>query len=98
MTFEEIENVVSEVLSDYCTSHEITLVPDKNTALLGSQSICDSLGLVNLIVDIETGFLDRGVELSLLSEAAMSSRISPFRSVGALCNFIANQLGVEQHG
>ena len=53
------------------------------------------MGLVNVIVDIETAFLDEDVELSLTSEAAMSGRISPFRSVGSLCNFIARQLGLE---
>jgi hypothetical protein len=51
--------------------------------------------LVNLIVDIETAFLDEDIEISLASESAMSSRISPYRSVGSLCNFIAKQLGVE---
>ena len=54
------------------------------------------MGLVNCIVDIETSFLDEGMEISLTSEAAMSGRISPFRSVGALCIFIARQLGVME--
>jgi hypothetical protein len=54
------------------------------------------MGLVNVIVDIETAFLDEDIDVSLTSEAAMSSRISPFRSIGSLCNFIARQLGVEE--
>jgi hypothetical protein len=54
------------------------------------------MGLVNVIVDIETAFLDEDVEVSLTSETAMSGRISPFRSVGSLCNFIARQLGIEE--
>lgn len=69
---------------------------DKNTPLIGNARLLDSMGLVNVLVDIETAFLDEDVEISLTSESAMSGRISPFRSVGSLCNFIARQLGVEE--
>ena len=51
---------------------------------------------MNVIVDIETAFLDENIEISLTSEAAMSARISPFRTISALCNFIANQLEDEE--
>ncbi len=69
---------------------------DKNTPLIGNAKLLDSMGLVNVLVDIETAFLDEDIEISLTSEMAMSCRISPFRSVGSLCNFIARQLGVEE--
>jgi acyl carrier protein len=52
------------------------------------------MGLVSVIVDIETAFLDIGIEISLTAEAAMSSRISPFRTVSSLCNFIAEQVKI----
>ena len=44
------------------------------------------MGLVNIVVDIETAFLDEDIEISLTSETAMSGRISPFRTIQSLCN------------
>ena len=95
MTKERIDEIVMGLLSNYCQAHNIQVKIDKFTPLIGSQSILDSMGLVNLIVDVETAFLDEDIEITLASESAMSSRISPFRSVGSLCNSIAKQLGIE---
>lgn len=96
MDKQKINEIVIGILSDYCKENEIDAVITKDTPLIGSNKIMDSMGLVNNIVDIETAFLDEDVEISLTSEAAMSGRISPFRSVGSLCNFIARQLGIEE--
>lgn len=92
----KINEIVINTLKDYCEANDIQVDINKDTALIGSNKIMDSMGLVNNIVDIETAFLDEDVEISLTSEAAMSGRISPFRSVGSLCNFIARQLGIEE--
>jgi acyl carrier protein len=94
----QINQIVYEVINDYLTTNEIIIDGELNahTALIGESRILDSMGLVNVIVDIETAFLDEDIDVSLTSEAAMSSRISPFRSIGSLCNFIARQLGVEE--
>ena len=98
MTKTEVELLVKEVIENYCDSNDIDLEDeiDNDTALIGTNRILDSMGLVNIIVDIETAFLDENIELSLNSEAAMSSRISPFRSFGALCNYILMLLGVKE--
>lgn len=96
MDRKKIDEIVYLIISDYCTTNDITTDITKDTSLIGGNKIMDSMGLVNCIVDIETSFLDEGVEISLTSEAAMSGRISPFRSVGALCIFIARQLGVME--
>jgi len=96
MDKERINEIVFNTLKDYCDANDIQVEINKDTALIGSNKIMDSMGLVNNIVDIETAFLDEDVEISLTSEAAMSGRISPFRSVGSLCNFIARQLGIEE--
>ena len=96
MDKQKINEIVIGILTDYCKSNEIDVEITKDTPLIGSYKIMDSMGLVNNIVDIETAFLDEDVEISLTSEAAMAGRISPFRSVGSLCNFIARQLGIEE--
>ncbi len=92
----KINEIVIATIKNYCEENGIQAEINKDTPLIGSAKILDSMGLVNNIVDIETAFLDEDVEISLTSEAAMSGRISPFRSVGALCNFIARQLGIEE--
>jgi acyl carrier protein len=94
----QINEIVFNVINEYLSSNDINVEGEinKDTALIGSARILDSMGLVNVIVDIETAFLDEDVEISLTSETAMSGRISPFRSVGSLCNFIARQLGIEE--
>ncbi len=96
MDKKQINEIVISTIKNYCEENDIQIVLTKDTPLIGSARILDSMGLVNTIVDIETAFLDEDVEISLTSEAAMSGRISPFRSVGSLCNFIARQLGIEE--
>lgn len=96
MDKKRINEIVVSTLKNYCEANDINVELTKDTPLIGSARILDSMGLVNNIVDIETAFLDEDVEVSLTSEAAMSGRISPFRSVGSLCNFIARQLGIEE--
>jgi len=96
MEKKQINEIVISTIKNYCEENDIQVELTKDTPLIGSARILDSMGLVNTIVDIETAFLDENVEISLTSEAAMSGRISPFRSVGSLCNFIARQLGIEE--
>lgn len=96
MDYKKIQEIVYGVINEYCQEHGIEAEINEYTPLIGSSKIMDSMGLVNTVVDIETAFLDEDVEISLTSETAMSGRISPFRSVGSLCSFIARQLGVEE--
>lgn len=92
-----IDEIVLDTLKNYCEAHGITEELTMDTHLIGRTRIVDSIGLVNTIVDIETAFLDEDVEISLTSETAMSLRLSPFRTIGTLCDYIARQLGVEEN-
>lgn len=97
MDINQIKEIVTNTIREYCQLNEIEVAEfNEYTPLIGRESILDSIGLVNVIVDIETAFLDEDVEVSLTSDAAMSARISPFRTIGALSHFIARQLGVEE--
>ncbi len=95
MTKDDIQQIIMDVLRDYCEQNGKD-VPEltRNTPMLGSNSFLDSLGLVSVIIDIEMALNDAGANISLTSETSMSTRISPFRSIGALCNHIADQLGI----
>lgn len=90
------ELVISTIKNYISEMGGVDVEVEKSTALIGNARLLDSMGLVNVLVDIETSFLDEDIEITLTSETAMSCRISPFRSVGSLCNYIARQLGIEE--
>jgi acyl carrier protein len=62
---------------------------DEETRLLGKRSFLDSLGLVSLIVDIEQKLNEnRGYEVTIADERAMSQERSPFLTVGTLADYV----------
>jgi len=68
--------------------------PTDETVLFGGDDGIDSLSLVRLVVDIEQRIQEEtGKKTSLTDERAMSAKRSPYRSVGALTDFIVEGLG-----
>ena len=64
-----------------------------NMTLLGSSSAFDSMSLVMLIMDAEGAILDRtDIDISLVTEEAMSRSKSPFRTVETLAEYIGELL------
>ncbi len=64
------------------------------TRLLGGDAGLDSLSLVALIVAIEEDVQDQfGRPVVLADERAMSRKNSPYRTVGALVDFVVERLG-----
>jgi acyl carrier protein len=62
----------------------------ETTALVGPESVLDSMALVTLVLDTEQRLHEHaGVSVSLMSEDALSRRRSPFRTVGSLADYIA---------
>lgn len=67
-----------------------------STALYGGEDGIDSLSLVRLITIIESEINDSfDSDVLLASEKAMSMRNSPFRTVGALAEFIDAELKAQ---
>lgn len=97
MENKQVEQIVLKVVKDYCDSNDITSDINVDTPLMGSERIVDSMGLVNMIVELETAFLDEGCEILLASESAMSRRRSPFLTVATLCEFINEQINGENN-
>jgi D-alanine--poly(phosphoribitol) ligase subunit 2 len=61
--------------------------------LFGREGRLDSLGLVNLVVAVEEKIRDAfSAEISLTDERAMSYRSSPFRSLGAMTDYILHAM------
>jgi acyl carrier protein len=69
-------------------------VPVANdTRLFGPDASLDSLSLVSVIVDVETGVSDRfAQQVSLTDDEAMSQEVSPFADVGTLADYVVKLL------
>ncbi|MGN0860385.1 MAG: hypothetical protein ACI4P3_00625 [Candidatus Spyradosoma sp.] len=88
MNHKEITEIVRALTQENLRAEGLAINVDENTPLIGSKRVFDSMGLVNLIADVETALADEGFEISLMSEEAMSLRLSPFRNVGTLSAFV----------
>ena len=89
------ENIIKLIIlkvNDSFEEESIKTIVTTETPLFGRNSEIDSMGLVNLIVDIESYFLEKGYDISLTSEKAMSRNHSPFRSIISLAEFIEEQI------
>ena len=72
-------------------TEQIALAPE--TKLFGPDASLDSLSLVSVIVDVESGVGDRyGKPVSLTDDEAMSQAVSPFSTVDTLANYIIKQM------
>lgn len=74
-------------------------VEKSTTAILfGKTGKLDSLGLVNLILAVEEQIeQDFGVAITIADERAMSQKHSPFRTIGALQEYIGELLQEVVH-
>ncbi|MCE7994814.1 MAG: hypothetical protein HEP71_22755 [Roseivirga sp.] len=95
MKEQEIKQLIICCINEYLELNETKIDINENTALIGSNAIVNSMGLVNIIVDVESSLLDSDIEISLTSEKAMSRVVSPFRSISSLVNFINEEINEE---
>lgn len=68
--------------------------------LIGESAAVTSMGLVSFIADVESTLQEKyGLELTLVSEQALSRRKSPFRTIDALADYVleltGNATGIE---
>jgi hypothetical protein len=73
---------------------QLPVSPD--ATIFGPGSSLDSLGLVALLIELEDLLRDKGVDLTLSDDRAMSQRSSPFRDVPALTSYILSLSGPSQ--
>lgn len=86
-----IEELVLDVLRQVIEDREETGAAPfaTSTVLFGRDGVLDSLGLVTLVIDVE-GLLSAkyGQDVTIADDRAMSQKNSPFRTVGALAEYI----------
>jgi len=75
---------------------ERRLTTTEDTLLFGEGANLDSLDLVNLVMTVEQHIMmNTGAEVLLASEAAMSRKRSPYRSVTALADYAVEVAAME---
>ena len=86
-----IENLIINAVKEINEQlpQEQQLAKSTKTVLFGKDGRLDSLGLVNLLVIIEQNIEDEfDVSITMADERAMSQKRSPFRTIGALADYI----------
>ena len=81
-----VYNAIEELNPQLQSDRQLNAVEEG--LIFGEGAPLDSLDLVNLVMAVEQHIMDlTGDELVLASEAAMSRKRSPYRSVGALADY-----------
>jgi D-alanine--poly(phosphoribitol) ligase subunit 2 len=96
---ERIYRCIVNGIENYNESSEnkIDYSDKEKTELFSDRGALDSLGLVNLILSVEEELSSEfNVSVSLASEKAMSQKVSPFKSIETLQNYIAELIYQEK--
>ena len=91
MTREQIVSLIVSTVTDFLGSARAAEVGKigETTRLFGKEGILDSIGLVNLLLDLEQQAGEQhGLTIALADDRAMSQTRSPFRSVASLADYI----------
>jgi acyl carrier protein len=96
-TREDVLAVVIEAATDAVDRNDPSVADaevSESTILIGDEAVVDSLGLVQIITDVEETVSERyGRDLDLTDERALSQEKSPFRSVGTLVDHVMAYAG-----
>ena len=86
----EVFDAIKALLED--KSQSVT----DDTALIGGESILDSMKLVELCLTLEDKAADLGFEFDWTSDAAISKSRSMFRTAGSLAAEFINQMDTKK--
>ena len=92
MTTADVADVIAKALEELNQmlppGKRIPLTPD--VVLADDGGHLDSLGLVNLILAVETGVAEKfGVQISLSDERALAQENSPFKNARVLAEYVS---------
>jgi acyl carrier protein len=91
MNREAVVRIVVAVTTDFLGSARSAEAGplDETTRLFGREGLLDSLGLVNLLLDLEQQLNEQhALSIALADDRAMSQTRSPFRTIGSLSDYI----------
>ena len=94
-TSEEVEVLVIESVRLLAEDFDLVTLkhPCAQSPLYGNDGVLDSMGLVNLIADVEDAVFEQfGAAIALADEKAMSARNSPFLNVKTLAQAVLERI------
>ena len=100
MTIHRLVDIIVQALDDLDDEYGSVVLsePYDEVSLYGESGSLDSLGLVALTVDLEERILlELGQTILIVSEKAVSQKVSPFLSVGSLAAYLQQLIMEEQH-
>jgi acyl carrier protein len=69
---------------------------DADSRLFGEKGLLDSMALVSLVIAVEQAIEQKyGKSIALADEKALSQRSSPYRTIGSLAAYAAQQLATR---
>jgi len=84
-----IKNIIIDAFQKINEIREDKLIINEDTKFIGSQSIFDSLDLVNFIILLEEEiFKQTGKQITLVNDKAFSRTKSPFYNVESITEYI----------
>ncbi len=98
---EKLVEMIMEVAEELNAEQEIEIGEELqvDTPLFGEEGLLDSMGLVSLIIAVEQAIEERmDAQVSLADEKALSQANSPYRSIGSLAEYAANELTSQVDG
>jgi hypothetical protein len=85
--FAVIYAAMESLNEEFDDDQKIPIAPD--TKLFGGDALIDSLSLVSVIIDVESGASEAlGFPVVLTDDRAINESVSPFTSPDALANYI----------
>ena len=85
----DIVELIKQTIVDYMMDDSVPSHFDESTELFGSHGLFDSLGLVTIVLDIESIINEKlNLEIVIADDRAMSQSRSPFRTIGALADYV----------
>lgn len=95
-----VETIVLRALKELgeSTENEGLMNPNPTTRLFGKRGLLDSLGMINLILELEEAlFEEYEVNIVIADEKALSQKRSPFKDVNSLVDYTITLLaGVDE--
>ena len=90
----EILNIIYNAVDNYnlLNPKELHVEKSPNAILLGIKSNIDSLGLMNLLLEIETQINKKYPEFSIIDEVLFNDENGPYKNIENLENFILSKI------
>ena len=91
LTQKKIDQIITEAIAEINSNlpKDKQFPISKETPLFGENANIDSLGFVNLLVNIEYNIEDEfNLSITIADEQAMSQKNSPFKTLGTLSDYV----------